>query len=236
MSSILKISFALLLLLVFCQGTSLFSQQQINNPGFEFWEEIRSGVYEPMNWNTIKNTDGGKATNRMAPEVVKRVELKHGGANAVMLVNESTMGIVANGMLTNGAIHGNIDKEKSFVYSDSTKKEFCTRFTSRPDSITGWYQYKPQGNDSAMMVVLLHRDYITLPDHGTKNNWVGGVKLILPGTNGDTWTRFSAPLQYFQDGKPEFILMVLSAGNRKQAVEGSVAMFDDIQLIYNSSK
>jgi hypothetical protein len=231
-----KVSFVILLVLAFYPARLLFSQQQINNPGFEFWEEIRSGVYEPMNWNSIKNTDGGKATNRMAPEVISRTESKHNGANAIRLINESTMGIVANGMLTNGAIHGNIDKEKSFVYSDSTKKEFCTRFSSRPDSITGWYQYAPQGNDSAMVVILLHRGYITLPDHGTKNNWVGGVKLILPGTESDIWTRFSAPLQYFNDGKPEFILVVLSAGNRKQAVEGSVALFDDLQLIYNKWK
>jgi hypothetical protein len=214
-------------------GNSLFSQQQINNPGFEYWEEIRSDVYEPLNWNSIKNTDGSKATKRMAPEVASRTESAHSGANALKLINKSTMGIVANGMLTNVAIHGEMDKSKSFVYTDVSNAEFSTPFTSRPDSITGWYRYIPAENDSAMVVVLLHDGYITLPDRGTKSCWVGGVKLMLPETSGDAWTRFSAPLNYFKDGAPKNIIIVFSAGNRQQAVEGSIAFFDDIQLIYN---
>jgi hypothetical protein len=212
---------------------SLFSQQQINNPGFEYWEEIRSDVYEPMNWNSIKNTDGSKATKRMAPEVASRTESVHSGANALKLINKSTMGIIANGMLTNGAIHGEMDKSKSYVYTDISNAEFSTPFTSRPDSITGWYRYIPAENDSAMVVILLHDGYITLPDHGTKSCWVGGVKLMLGATLGDNWIRFSAPLAYFKDSTPKNIIIVFSAGNRQKAVEGSIAFFDDIQLIYN---
>jgi len=209
-----------------------YSQQQIPNPGFESWEEIRSDVFEPLNWNSIKNTDGGRATNRMAPEVLFRDNSAHSGKSSVKLVNKSTMGIVANGMLTNVAIHGNIDKDKSYVYSDTNDSRFSVPFSSRPDSIAGWYQYKPRENDSAMVVLLLHDNYITLPDHGTKSNWVGGVKLMLGATPGDSWKRFSAPLQYFKETAPAYLLLVLSAGNRKNAVEGSEAYFDDLELIY----
>ena len=213
-----------------------WGQQQINNPGFEFWEEIRSGVEEPVHWNSIKNTDGGRATNRLAPEVASRTDDAHSGISALRLVNESTMGIIANGMLTNGAIHGEIDKSKSYIYTDTTKSIFSTPFTSRPDSVAGWYRYSPAENDSAMVVILLHDGYITLPDHGTRSNWVGGFKLMLPSTGGEKWVRFSAPFIYFKDSMPKYILIVFSAGNRQQAVEGSIAYFDDIQLIYNKSK
>lgn len=215
-------------------GASLsFGQQQVKNPGFEDWEEIRSEVEEPVHWNSIKNTDGSRATKRMAPEVASRTSEAHSGKLALKLVNKSTMGIIANGMLTNGAIHGEMDKSKSYVYTDTSNASFSTPFTSRPDSVTGWYRYAPAENDSAMVVILLHDGYVTLPDHGTKSNWVGGIKLMLPSTGGEVWMRFSAPISYFRDSAPEYILVVFSAGNRQQAVEGSVAYFDDLRLIYN---
>ena len=226
--------FVLVMLSILWRNPSLIAQQQLKNAGFESWEEIRSEVFEPVYWNSIKNTDGGRTTNRMAPEVIFRDRASHSGNNAVKLINESTMGIVANGMLTNVAIHGNIDKDKSYVYTDTTSNKFSTPFSSRPDSISGWYKYVPQENDSALVVVLLHDNYVTLPDNGTKSNWVGGVKLMLGATAGDNYVRFSAPLMYFKDTNPEYILVVLSAGNRQNAIEGSVAYFDDLQLIYNN--
>jgi len=143
------------------------------------------------------------------------------------------MGIIANGMMTNGAIHGDLDKSKSYVYTDTSKAGFSTPFVSRPDSVTGWYIFNPAEDDSAMVVVLLHDGYITLPDHGTKSCWFGGVKLMLGSTGGNSWKRFSAPINYFRGGNPKFILVVFSSGNRQNAIEGSIAYFDDIQLIYN---
>jgi hypothetical protein len=62
---------ALIICIIISAGTKSVGQQQINNPGFENWEEIRSEVEEPVNWNSIKNTDGSRATNRFAPEVAK---------------------------------------------------------------------------------------------------------------------------------------------------------------------
>lgn len=38
-------------------------------------------------------------------------------------------------------------------------------------------------------------------------------------------------MTYFKKSKPHYILMILSAGNRKNAVEGSQAVFDDLKMI-----
>jgi hypothetical protein len=224
------------LLMLLSPATLLFAQQQISNPGFEFWEEIRSGVNEPIKWNSIKNSDGSMA-KKLAPDVISRSEVAHSGKYSLKLVNKSTIGIVANGMITNGAIHGETNKDKSYVYTNAKSNEFSTPFVSLPDSIVGWYIYTPQEKDSAMVVILLHREKVTLPDHGTKQNWVGGVKLMLGATKKDEWKRFSVHVQYFRkDVIPQYMLLVLSAGNRKNAVEGSEAYFDDLQLIYNKNK
>ena len=236
MSGILVRVFVLLALLTSLSGTYSYGQQQVDNSGFEDWEEIRSEVEEPVNWNSIKNTDGGKMTNRLAPEVYFKSETAHSGKYSLKLVNESTVGIIANGMVTNGAIHGEMDKSKSYVYTDTSQAGFSTTFMSRPDSVTGWYIYSPVENDSAMVVVLLHEGYITLPDHGTKSSWYGGVKVMLGSTGSNSWKRFSAPIQYFKEGNPKFILVVFSAGNRQNAIEGSTAFFDDIKLIYNKKE
>lgn len=222
----------MLFLVSFFICVTSIGQQQIPNAGFEDWQEIRSEVFEPTQWNSIKNTDGGKTTNRLAPEVTFKSSTVHSGNYAVRLLNKSTLGIVANGMLTNGAIHGEMDKSKSYVYSDTLKADFHTLFTSRPDSLTGWYMYTPAENDSAMVVILLHDGYVTLPDHGTKSKWVGGLKLMLPSSE-DNWKRFSVPFIYLKKTAPKYILIMLSAGNRQQAVVGSEAFFDDLKLIYN---
>ncbi len=214
-------------------SAALFGQQQIPNAGFENWEEIRSDVFEPAGWNSIKNTDGSEGMKRLAPDVISKSEVAHSGKYSLRCVNKSTLGIVANGMVTNGAIHGSKDKTKAYVYTDAGKPGFSTSFISRPDSLTGWYIYTPQEKDSALVVIMLHKGKVTMPDHGTKNNWVGAAKLLLPATKKDTWTRFSFPIQYFSNTSPQYILLVLSAGNRRQAVEGSVALFDDLQLVYN---
>jgi hypothetical protein len=221
------------MLLILSGSTLLFAQQQISNSGFEFWEEIRSGVNEPVKWNSIKNSDGNMA-RKLAPDVIARSENAHSGKYSLKLINKSTIGIVANGIITNGAIHGNKNKDKSYVYTDAGSNEFSTPFISRPDSLVGWYIYSPQEKDSALVVLLLHKDKVTLPDQGAKMNWVGGVKLLLPGTPKNIWTRFSVPVTYFKkEESPKYILVILSAGNRKKAVEVSEALFDDLQLIYN---
>ncbi len=218
--------------MLFMIGTAV-GQQQISNGGFEAWEEIRSGVEEPVSWNSIKNTDGSGVNKSLAPTVWERSETARSGKYSVRLTNKSVIGIVANGMLTNCAIHGEKDKTKSFVYTDDSKAGFSAPFVSRPDSVTGWYIYTPSEKDSAMVVVLLHDGKVTLPDKGTKSNWVGGVKLMLGATPPNTWTRFSVPIPYFKKSAPKYMIVVLSSGNRMKAVEGSVAYFDDLKLVYN---
>ena len=118
---------------------------------------------------------------KLAPDVIARSEIAHSGKYSLKLINKSTLGIVANGMVTNVAIHGEKNKDKSYVYTDSKSDEFSSKFISRPDSLVGWYIYTPQEKDSALVVLLLHRDKVILPDQGTKKNWVGGFKVLLPG-------------------------------------------------------
>jgi hypothetical protein len=212
-------------------GTA-FGQQQISNGGFEAWEEIRSGVEEPVSWNSIKNTDGSGMNKSLAPTVWERSETAHSGKYSVRITNKSVIGMVANGMLTNCAIHGEKDKTKSYVYTDPSKPGFYAPFVSRPDSVTGWYIYTPEENDSAMVVLLLHDGKVTLPGKNTKSNWVGGVKIMLGATPPGTWKRFSAPIPYFKGSSPKYMIVVLSSGNRMKAVEGSTAYFDELKLVY----
>lgn len=227
--------FCMLIIIGICfiAACPVCGQQQISNGGFEAWEEIRSGVEEPVSWNSIKNTDGSGMNKSLAPTVWERSETAHSGKYSVMLTNKSVIGIVANGMLTNCAIHGEKDKTKSYVYTDASKPGFNAPFVSRPDSMTGWYMYTPKENDSAMIVVLLHDGKVVLPDKGTKSNWVGGAKLMLGATPPNTWKRFSFPIPYFKKTSPKYMILVLSSGNRMKAVEGSVAHFDDLKLVYD---
>ena len=43
--------------------------QQPENPGFELWEDVGLDNPEPVDWSSIKTSDGGSLVNAFAPYV-----------------------------------------------------------------------------------------------------------------------------------------------------------------------
>jgi len=208
--------------------------QQLDNAGFENWETVRSNIIEPVGWTSLKNTDGGFFMNRLAPDGLERCTEAHTGTYCVKLINKTAMNIIATGTLTNGAIHSDFDPEKSYVYTDTTDTRLCTRFSAHPDSLAGWFKFYPSGDDKVMVWAVLHTGEGSIPEFGTKKNWVADALFVSKPVTYGTWTRFSLPFTYYKKGqKPDFIPIVLNSGYGTKAIDGSVAFFDDIQLIYN---
>lgn len=215
-------------------SVSLKGQAQFQNPGFEEWEEVGTPYEEPVNWSSLKTSDNEFA-NDNAPRVLFRSDtLAHSGDYSVYLINEfvTIINHVATGTFTNGRIHVHplLKPDSSSVITVVGDERWHTQFNQRPDSVSGWFLCSPQGDDFPTVKVILHQDSASSP--GTEDEWIAMAYWEGPNTEVDTWTRFSVPFEYYNDETPEFVLSVITSGNGTEAVTGSEAWFDDIELVY----
>ena len=224
----LHIIFALLII----NGTL---SQQLENSGFEQWENVGTGEEEPLSWSSTKTSDNS-SLNGLAPQVISRSTDAHTGTYAAKLVNKNVpfVNIVANGILTNGIIHTTTNPQDSYVYTDVNSSDHSQPFTSYPDSIVGWYKQAPQGNDVGNIQVLIHGSYGQLPIDASTSIIALAEFDFSANSN---WTRFSTPFIYYPTiNNPAYILCNISAGDSTQAVANSELKIDDLELIYNITK
>ena len=223
----LHIIFALLII----NGTL---SQQLENSGFEQWENVGTGEEEPLSWSSTKTSDNS-SLNGLAPQVISRTTDAHSGSYAAKLINKNVpfVNIVANGIVTNGIIHTTTNPQDSYVYTDVNSSDHSQPFTSYPDSIVGWYKYVPQGNDVGNIQVLLHSSYGQLPiDASTSVIALAEFDF----SSNSNWTRFSTPFNYYPTiNNPAYILCNISAGDSTLAVANSELKIDDLELIYNTT-
>ncbi len=208
--------------------------QQLENSGFEQWENVGTGEEEPVSWSSTKTSDNN-SLNGLAPQVINRTTDSHSGTYAAKLTNKNVpfVNIVANGILTNGIIHTTTNPQDSYVYSDVNSSDHNLPFTSYPDSITGWYKYNPQGNDIGNIQVLIHGSYGQLPINASTSIIALADFDFSASSN---WTRFSTPFNYYPTiNNPAYILCNISAGDSTQAVDNSELIIDDLELIYNTT-
>lgn len=231
MKRLLILSMAVTLLAGFTSA-----QSQLENPGFEEWDIIAAGggdtIREPAEWSSLKTSDNAQMST-LAPVVCKRSNDAHSGRYSLELTNIMSL-IVANGVATNGRIHPNIITSEAYMYTDIVNSEWNTTFTAKPDSVTGWFKYDPQSDDTLQVKIVLHRGFGKQPDADYMDNWIAVAEYKSPLNTGDTWVRFSTPFRYFDDDAPQYILAILNSGNGFFPVAGSKVLFDDLEMIYNS--
>ncbi|MEC8616583.1 MAG: PCMD domain-containing protein [Bacteroidota bacterium] len=208
--------------------------QQLENSGFEQWENVGTGEEEPLSWSSTKTSDNS-SLNALAPQVISRTTDAHTGSYAAKLINKNVpfVNVVANGIVTNGIIHTTTNPQDSYVYTDVNSSNHSQPFTSYPDSIVGWYKYTPQGNDLGNIQVLLHASYGQLPIDASTSVIALADFDFSANSN---WTRFSTPFVYYPTiNMPAYILCNISAGDSTLAVANSELKIDDLELIYNST-
>jgi hypothetical protein len=179
-------------------------------------------------------TSDDDGLSEFAPVVCKRSSDAHSGNYSVELTSIEVFGIVANGVVTNGRVHPNFDPTLAYIFTDTLDDQWNTPLTVRPDSIVGWFKYAPQGTDTLQVKVNLHQGFGKQPDSAYTDNWIGVAEYLSPINTEDEWHRFSAPFIYYSDNDPQYVLVVLNSGSGYAPVNGSIALFDDMELIYNA--
>ena len=215
--------------LFFFASVGLMAQTQFQNAGFEDWEEVGTPYEEPVNWSSLKTAD---TLSNLSPIVMEMSDDAHSGNYSVHLFNYEVFGIVATGIITNGRVHADFNPDLGYVFADLDDDQWNTPFTGRPDSIVGWYKANVEEGDNPAVRVVLHTGYQQLP--GDMNNVVAEAMLNLPGQSVTEWTRFSAPFVYEKDINPEYVLSIFYSGNGTEAIGGSEAWYDDVEMIYTT--
>lgn len=221
--------FMLLLLPVIAQA-----QPQLQNASFETWTNAGAATQEPTDWSSLKTSDGGAILNGLVPQLCWRSDDAHTGNYSVNLRTVSSVAGDANGLLTNGRVHAEFNIANSYMFTDQGDAQWNTPMGgSRPDSLVGWYKAAPEPGDRSNIGALLHVDEGRLPAFGTEANWVGGASWKAPSAQVGQWTRFSSPFQYSSGAAPEWVLLILTAGDSAGSQVGTQVWFDDLALIYD---
>ncbi len=221
------------LLLALSLPVAAAAQPQPENPSFESWDNAGQATQEPHQWSSIKTSDGGAFINGLVPQLCWRSTDARTGQYSVNLRTVNSIIGAANGLLTNGRVHAELEVADSYMYTVQDQEQWRTVLTSRPDSLVGWFKATPQSGDRANMGALLHVDDGRLPAFGTEGNYVAGASWKAPYGNVGQWTRFSAPFQYLNDWQPEWLLFILTAGDSAGSQVGTQVWYDDLALIYN---
>jgi len=204
-------------------------QHQPENPGFEFWEDVELNTDEPVDWSSIKTSDNDFLSG-LAPYVWDQSTDAHSGSYSVKLISQSILTTVAAGIITNGMVHADFNPTNGYVFTNTSDARWNTPFTLTPDSIAVWVKFIPQGSDVGQLKAVLHTGTAKIPD-AAMTNYIALAQIDIPDPT-NTWTRFSAPFNYFNNTVPEYILFVLSGGGAS-ATDNTTIYFDDLELIYN---
>lgn len=221
--------------------TANAQNQPFPNGGFENW----SGT-NPDGFYTHK--DGSGLASSGAVTLTKQTSGAHGGNNCIKLESKNTpvLNIVVNANLTTGYVHApSMDKSEGFI---STQKSGTgtvaadirrVDFTSRPDSLVGWFKYTPKAGDAdekAKFRAILHTGHFRDPETpAVSANMIGEALYVSENRNYTEWTRFSVPFTYSSTSAPEYLMINITASNNQMTNSyGSILIADDLEFIYNT--
>jgi hypothetical protein len=221
---------------------SMFVTAQIQNGDFELWENVGTPTEEPTFFNSNKT---GSSTATLGPQTCFRdATIKLSGNYSVRIESKlvAVFNTIVNGNLTTGVINapttnkadGYIGTVKYNTPSDIRRMSF----TSRPDSLIGFYRYTQGGtNERGKITAYLHvGDYFdpeaATPYHPDATpNRIAFAQFVTPAVNTTEWTRFAVPFVYSDSRTPAYIMInCTSSADQLTTVGGSKFWIDDLAV------
>ncbi|HOY32158.1 MAG TPA: T9SS type A sorting domain-containing protein [Bacteroidales bacterium] len=232
------------ILLLGCFGSTI-AQTQLNNSGFENWENEGTANVEPLDWNSFK-TSSGTLSTYASQQINKSSVVRPGttGISSCLIWSKSIIGVVANGNVTTGQINmGNIVPTHADNYNIShiANTAFSEALAAHPDSIVFWARYIPSsagGSDSARMRAVIHDAYdLKDPlDASSQPHVVGDATINFASTD-HQWSRISIPFNYTGPATtPDYMLITFTTNKTPGGGSGGDSLYiDDLSLVYNPS-
>jgi hypothetical protein len=221
---------------------SVFAQQQIGNSNMEAWDNLGQSTEEPVNWNSFKTGTGGLSSFG-SQQVARSTSIRSGasGTYCARIYAKSTLGVVANGLLTLGQVNmgsSTASSPDNYNFTKTSDANFSEALTSRPDSIVFWVKFTPVNNNhQARVHAILHDSYDFRDpiDANSTSHTVARAELNY-GTTGGNWVRKSVPFVYEGPATTvEYILVTFATSSTPGGGSANdEVLLDDVELIYNS--
>jgi len=195
---------------------------QTPNAGFESWTSHSSllGSYDtPDSWNCPNSQTaivGVYSCLKGAPG--------HTGSYAIELITKN-IGSPINQLVPGFATTGTIPSSITGSISGGIP------YTLRPDSITGWYKYTPQGGEKGFVEFILFGSTTDLKDT------IAVGDFSTPSTTVSAYTRFSAAMVYRSANAVANSMWLIgsSSDDGLTASIGSTIYVDDLNLVFIQS-
>lgn len=230
-----------------------FAQYQFPNSTFDADFISSYGSYtEPEGWHGYATIDASSlnSAGRAGDKLVSSTDVRSGASGKCVYVKSSSiMGVVANGVMTNGQIYTHsttaTDGSQNYNFSDpnntgststyGANNQFFTPFTGRPDSIRVWL--KNTGTGNAKVSVYTHKANTVMYD--PTNNVSDASIIVAHGEkaipNTGTWTQYSIPFLYSSQADPGLILATFTTNvTPGGGADGDMLYIDDIEMVYVS--
>jgi len=220
---------------------SVFAQQQIGNSNMENWDNVGQQTEEPTNWNSFK-TGTGSLVSFGSQQVGRSTSIRSGatGSYCARIYAKSTLGVVANGLLTVGQVNmgsSTASSPDNYNFTKTSDANFSEALTSRPDSLVFWVKYTPvNGSHQARVHAILHESYDFRDpiDANSTPHTVARAELNY-GATGGNWVRKSVPFVYEGPATSvEYILITFATSSTPGGGSANdEVLLDDVELIYN---
>ena len=145
-------------------ASGAFAQAQLENPGFETWDNVNTNEREPVEWSSIRTGDNNASTPN--DYVVDRSTNARPGSSGIYSAQVVTKNIEiipfvfsvdVNGILTNGQVDApSTTPSEGFNKTVTANSDFHTAFTDMPDTLVVWVDYQPSGIDDGRVECILH--------------------------------------------------------------------------------
>lgn len=192
--------------------------QQIPNPSFENWEITSDSSPhddKPNDWNTVNSSLSAILASTLSQTCFQSTDAHTGTYSAKFKTVSPPLPSYpnVNGIGTTGSIN-----------TTTYGVDGGLSFTSRPDSLVGWYKCSPVNGDSPTIEFVVK---------DAQEDTIGHAKFVGSTTDVSTWTRFAVPVDYRNSDTPSIGVAFCSASNGFSSQIGSELWVDDLELIYN---
>ena len=233
----------LILVLSFCiPALFTFSQSNVNNPGFEDWDNLGAANEEPTSWSSFK-TASGTYSSSSAQQIKRSNKFRPGstGIYSAVIWSRSIFTIKANGCMTTGQVNmGSMipnTPASNYNVTHTADPAFSEGLTASPDSFVVWVFFKPiTSTDNARLHAVMHDLYdVHDPiDANSTSHVRAEATLNFPSTN-NTWIRKSIPFIYIGPAATSGYILITFTTNMTpgQGSANDNLFIDDIEMIYD---
>lgn len=242
----------LLGLLLSASALSASAQYQFPNSDFESAFVNASSKYtEPEGWHGYATIDasGLNGNGRDGSKLVASTDVRPGstGRQSVYIKSTSILGIVANGVMTNGQIgtysttatdgknNYNFSTPGREVSTYAPNSKFYTPFTGKPDAMRVWL--KNVGTGTGRVSVWLHTNGTMYDPTDNANMSIACAHAETRVPNNKEWTKYDIPFSYagYNGKAPEYILATFTTNETPgKGAAGDMVYIDDIEMLYYS--